>query len=319
MNATPRVTLISSTRDPLETVYAVWQMSKDEKPLLTTDEIKATVPKEELEKLFRAIIRQRIPIGEHIDFIFAIENVSVSWREQAVRHRIGCNPSVERVGVDMVMQAIPNLAESSFWSQSMRLQDMGSFASNDKYRMPSSIEKSAHATEVYRAAMLDIENAYNILTSLGVPREDARELIPLGAQHRISWRLNIGALQHIVGERGCFILQLGIWGSVIEGMINELATKINPIFRELVTPPCIKSDKFAGCVYMEECRRRLDGEDLMPPCPLHYAKHVLPESKRDIMPLLLGDLDIPMKNEMIERASAYAKFWNRDPYSGGKL
>jgi len=298
----PHVTLLTWTQHPLETVYSVWAASKNEEALMPPAAVKNFVSPEEVEELFRAVIAQRIPIGEHIDFVFMLENVSVSWREQAVRHRIGVTTSPERLGVDI----IPDLAESSFWSQSMRIQNMGQFAKNKAYRLPQTIADHPNAglEREYHNMMRSIETVYNLLVDKGIPMEDARELIPLGAQHRISWKLNIGALQHIIGKRGCWILQLGIWGPVITGMVNELATKVHPIFRELVTPPCFGKDDYTGCIYMEECRRRLTGDDALPPCPLH-ANHEL------------GNLSVvPMFEEMTERAEQYREFWGRDPYTG---
>lgn len=328
MNPKPRVTLLSWTMYPLETVYSVWEASKGEDKLRTPEEIRKTVSPEEIEELFRAVIAQRIPVGEHVDLVFMLENVSVSWREQAVRHRIGTNPSPERLGSDIVMlDKMPDLADSSWWSQSMRIQNMGKFADNGAYRLPETlagkrtsgtgpgyIDEDAEA--VFHRVMNHIQDAYNALVAAGVPMEDARELIPLGAQHRISWRLNIGSLQHIVGKRGCWILQLGIWGPIITGMIEECALKIHPIFRELVTPPCLHGDDFKGCIYMEECRRRITGDDALPPCPLHLNYHHIHEDQRGMLPLALQDVDVPMKDEMMLRAESYRHFWGRNPYTG---
>lgn len=330
LNPQPKVTLVTGTSDPLETVYSVWMASKSEAPLMSVADVKRDVPVFEVEKLFRAVIAQRIPIGEHIDFVFMIENVSVSWREQAVRHRIGTLPSPERVGADIVMMdRIPDLPDSSFWSQSMRIQDMGAFAENGAYRLPETVvEAGAEAVREYRKTMVQIAKTYRYLVDAGVPMEDARELIPLGTHHRISWRLNIGSLQHIVGKRGCWILQLGIWGPVITGMIEELATKVHPIFRELVSPPCLKGDDFTGCIYHEENRRRYTGDDKHPPCPLHVTHHHLPEAlgvnlarsgsgATPTGPILPKPSDgIPRYGEMLERAEDYRSFWGRDPYTG---
>ncbi len=330
MNPEPKVTLLSHTKDPLETVYAVWQASKGESPLMSTEDVKHDVPRGEVEELFRAVIAQRIPIGEHVDFVFVIENVSVSWREQAVRHRIGTGMSPERVGVDIVMDRIPDLADSSWWSQSMRIQDMSLFAERGAFRLPATVVAAgAEAVRDYRRTMVQIARTYSRLIDMGVPMEDARELIPLGAHHRISWRLNIGSLQHIVGKRGCWILQLGIWGPVIAGMIEELAAKVHPIFRELVTPPCLKGDSFTGCVYMEENRRRYTQDDRHAPCPLHVSHHHLPDKRSvaehghksfDSSPVAPRPSDnIPMYKEMLERAEDYRAFWGRDPYTGKRL
>jgi hypothetical protein len=244
-----------------------------------------------------------------------LENVSVSWREQAVRHRIGVTPSPERLGCDIVVDKIPDLSDSSWWSQSMRIQDMGKFATKGQYRLPPTVVE-AGKEDCFHSVMRVIESAYNELVEAGVPMEDARELIPLGAQHRISWRLNIGSLAHIVGKRGCWILQLGIWGPIIEGMITEAAEKIHPIFTELVTPPCLKGNKFGGCIYMEECRRRITGDDKLPPCPLHLNYHHIDSNMRGMLPLQLPHVDVPMKEEMLKRAEQYRRFWGRDPFTG---
>lgn len=323
---TPKITLLSHTEYPLETVYSVWEASKSENQLLTPEEVATTVKPAEVRKLFRAVIQQKIPVGEHVDFIFMLENVSVSWREQAVRHRIGTKISPERVGADMVMDVMPDLADSSWWSQSMRIQDMSKFADNLNYRVPQSIldhEKSEALLSGYMATMQSIQEMYRQLLAHDIPMEDARELIPLGAQHRISWKLNIGSLQHIVGKRGCWILQLGIWGPIITGMVKELVEKVDPIFAELVTPPCLKGDGFAGCIYHEENRRRYTGDDAHPPCPLHFKHHHIAESggkSEDIAdahtPEVQENFKVPMAGQMRARAEQYRVFWGRDPFTG---
>lgn len=316
--ATPKVTLLTHTQNPLETVYSVWEASKSEEALITPEEVKKTVDPAKVRELFKAVIAQKIPVGEHVDFVFMLENVSVSWREQAVRHRIGAKVGDDRIGVDI----IPELAESSFWSQSMRIQNMGQFATKHKYRLPGTVKAAGpQAIAAFHETMLAIEDTYNELVELGVPMEDARELIPLGAQHRISWRLNIGALQHIVGKRGCWILQLGIWGPVIMGMIEELATKVDPIFRDLVKPPCIgDDDEFKACIYMEECRRRIDESDQLPPCPLHFFKHEIGIDPIDESAAIdkANEANLYMRVDMFARAQSYLKFWGRNPYTGKK-
>ncbi|MGW8177333.1 MAG: FAD-dependent thymidylate synthase [bacterium] len=319
---TPKVTLLTWTMNPLETVYAVWQASKTEDELMTPHQVKTAVPQNEVEKLFKAVIAQRIPIGEHVDFVFMIENISVSWREHAVRHRIGTTISPERLGTDIVVvDRMPDLPDSSWWSQSMRIQDMSQFAANGQYRMPDMVVKAGpDAVKLYEDTMNTVARAYQKLLAAGVPMEDARELIPIGAQHRISWRLNIGSLQHIIGKRGCWILQLGIWGPVIMGMVNELATKVHPIFRDLVCPPCMHGDTFMDCLYHEENRRRYTQDDCHAPCPLHVTHCELPKRKQKAAPCLPTHEDaIPMWDELRERAIAYKEFWGRDPFLGHKL
>lgn len=340
--STPKVTLLTWTQDPLETIYSVWDQSKTKKPLMTTAEVKEKVPREEVEKLFRAVVAQHIPVGEHINFVFILENISVSWREQAVRHRIGTKASPERIGSDIVMMdALPDLSDSSWWSQSMRIEDMSDFCTRGAFRLPETVEAAGGRVRgIYEAAMINAQAAYKDLVAAGIPMEDAREVIPLGTQHRMSWSLNMSALQHIVGKRGCWILQLGIWGPVIMGMVEELATKVHPIFREVVTPPCIRDDNFTGCVYHEEVRRRYTGDDKLPPCPLHLAHHVfIPDGPvtgaalsanmtKSVLPKPNNRLRVvnaaieaneSMGAAMVERSGDYQAFWGRNPFNGKRL
>jgi hypothetical protein len=318
----PKVTLMTHTALPLETVFAVWEASKSDRPLRTPQQIKDEVPREEIVKLFNAVIAQRIPIGEHIDFVFMFEHISISWREQAVRHRIGTTASPERIGADMVVDVVPNMPDSSFWSQSFRIQDMRDFAKNGDFRMPETVYLAGpEAVDTFMTAMHHVADAYQKLVDMGVPMEDARELMPLGAQHRMSWRLNISSLQHIIGKRTCWILQGGLWGPIIDGMIKTLV-EVDPAFASLSTPPCISQDKYKGCVFQEESRRRYTQDDRLPPCPLHFAQEVVatPEDRAKArLPVIQEKYAVPRASEMRERAKDYQALWQRDPYTGEPL
>jgi len=254
MNAKkPKVTLLSWTGLPLETVYAVWEASKDDAPLRTPEQIRAEVPHHEVASLFKRVIDQGIPIGEHLNFVFMMEHISVSWREHAVRHRIGVCPSPERLGADiqMLIDSVPDRSSSSYWSQSARILDMGHFADNGDYRVPQSLLEHADAArlvEKWREHMLATQSIYREFTEAGVPMEDAREAMPIAMQHRMSWSLNLQAMRHILRERGCWILQLGIWGPIIEGMIKELVEKVDPVFADLVSPPCLTGHESPGAM-----------------------------------------------------------------------
>jgi hypothetical protein len=217
-------------------------------------------------ELFVKILDAGIPVAENIDFVFMLENVSVSFREQMVRHRIGTHVG-ERFGCDMV----PDLADSSWWSQSMRILDMGTFATDNRYRLPEGMTPVMKLCYVQH--MNATEQLYRDMVSAGVPMEEARECIPLGATHRITWKVNLAALKHIIGKRGCWILQSGLWAPIIRGMVNELADKIDPLFRNLITPPCMKGDAFNGCLFGLDNDRRIAGDDDLPPCPLYLTYH----------------------------------------------
>lgn len=264
-----RATLISYTRDPLETMWTIWEQSKTDDHLPEIIEGAYNLREANVAELFRAAMDQEIPVAEVITFNFVCENVPISWREQAVRHRIGV-----AYGDNFSVDVIPEMTGSSFWSQSHRLKDMSRFVERGEYFVPESILADADALGVYGYAMDRIQDAYAALIRLGIPAEDARNVIPLGTTHRIAMTINLRALKGIIGKRSCWILQAGIWEPMIRTMVEELCERIDPVFRALVHPPCVSGGKFTECKFKHENERRVDGRDAMPPCPLFLTSEI---------------------------------------------
>lgn len=257
-----KVTLVSHTQDPLETLYKIWMENRDPDIHITIEEIKNMDPKE-VQRIFEVLMKSDISVIQNIHFTFKIENMSIALREQLVRHRIGVKLD-GRVGVDYV----PDLVNDGIWIQSMRVLDMGTFYSNGLYELPEEIKKDADALAAYQHCLDTCQATYRCLTDLGIPRETARLVVPLATQHDMFWTLNLGALCHILRKRGCWIPQLGLWKPIIVGIVDELANKIHPSFRKLTCPPCVTNGKFTGCHFPEDIARRLDHSDPLPPCPL---------------------------------------------------
>ncbi len=315
-----KATLLSKTENPMKTVLDIWDASKETVPL---DEIlwrrvnnrTGVIQYSDADRaLFLRIVDQGIPVGQNIVFNFMLEDVPISWREQAVRHRIGVHFG-DNYGVDIV----PEMADSAFWSQSMRIQNMGAFADDGKFYIPNFkkerfksqkgvtlddvqltwAETDEATSIIYRSAMWNAQQSYKDLLDLGWEMEDARNVIPLGATHRISMTVNLNALKHIIGERGCWILQGGTWGPIIKSMVDELVIKVDPVFRRLVRPPCVNAEnEFTDCVYVEENRRRASGEDSLPICPLFASSKGCEMSEKEAV-------------VVEERISLYADLWNQ--------
>lgn len=300
---------------PLQVIAVIWKQSKTTQTLDDIIQEVSEMSDKELADLMEAVL-SGVPVVEAVSFNFIIENASISWREQMVRHRVGTKPD-SRVGVDwMAVEDVGDVADMSAWSQSMRLLDMSRFATERRYRTPDAIiHEGDAACEEWHNDMVAIEDMYAKWAKRGVPLEDARELIPLGATSRLSWTVNLRTLQHIVGKRGCTILQLGLWGPMINGMINEMATKIHPVFRTLVTPPCMKGEKYVGCIFPEDNARRLDGRDWnLPTCPLFIGRDETECGKEARKQYQQGT--IRLLDEVNAEAQRRAVFWNRDPWTG---
>lgn len=332
-----KVTLLTNTQDMVQTLWTIWQLSRTNDSLkdIALHYFSAAHPTDS-KAFFERIINEDIPLAEMIDFIFVLEDIPISLREQLVRHRIGV-----KVGGQYYVDTIPDLSDSSFWSQSMRVMDMSSFeffvpdsiANSIPYIVESGKRNQKIPEAVYGDAMDNAARAYSALVEAGIPREDARNVIPLGATHRIVWKLNLSAIKHIVSKRSCWILQLGLWKPVIQGIISELC-KLNSGFRQLATPPCMKGNKFRECLFTENNFARLEGDvDMLPPCPLYLNYHrgaslacvnkVFPKSKTcwfwrsDILAWECCDESrMPLTKQM---RAEYAKFWNRNVDTGEML
>jgi len=303
------------------------------------------------------LLSESVPVTENIQFVFYIENMSVALREQLVRHRIGTQVG-ERLGSDI----IPDLPSSTWWSQTTRVLPLDNFATEGRYLIPESLEgkmttvaelshkgtngyqtiagleAGTEASVLYNALMGQIEFVYNELIKSGVPREDARLVMPMAMSHGITWGINLKALMHICGKRGCWIAQAGLWNDLMVGMIEEISTKISPMFRSIIHPPCLKKGKYVGCPIKMINLERIEGRDGMPPCPL-YINHENDEAyersvsnlnnhwnvswasdSTDIRTWACTAPDADMQLKMLnENCEKYQKLWNLNVQTGERL
>jgi thymidylate synthase ThyX len=363
MTPTPKqlsVKLLTYPQDALETLYYVWKQSRHDDPLLPPHVLSSVLKdpspqninrhllnhgveqpwrdekcqtwannmREEFDSTIELLLREEVPCAENLNFVFAIEAMPIALREQMVRHRVG-HKFGDRIGADIV----PDLTDSTWWSQTMRVLDMGGFFKHGNFYIPDSIAEWASVPgpgtpyDVYMRAMKTIEDAYNQLIAAGIPKEDARMLIPLGSTHRITWGCNLKNLMHVVGKRGCWISQAGLWHELLEGMIGELADKVHPIFRTIVNPPCIKGENtWVGCPIQMVNQERITGEDGFPPCPLylnHYPDDAVQISMGHAMPtwhyvLETGwvSIDQLQAKQMSKSRDRFGKFWQRNVDTG---
>lgn len=322
----PKVTLLSHTKDVLETLWLVWETSRSKESLETIIGQTDFKDKHSFDNFFSRIIQEDIPVAEMVDFVFLLEGVSISLREQLVRHRIGV-----KVGPTIGVDQVPDLGDSSFWSQSMRILDMSQFATKEEYIIPESIGQNSIAKAIYQTQMQDAQATYRSLAGLKIPLEDARQVIPLGTTHQIVWKLNLASLKKIVGKRSCWILQLDLWKPIIIGMIDELCKKISPTFRELVTPPCYERNRWKGCHFCENNRARIEGiKDEIPPCPIFLAKDKnafnwceQPESNKwqlhfnGSSTLTVKTIDETAARRFENMVVEYSKFWGEGYFNFG--
>ncbi len=170
---------------------------------------------------------------EHVSFTFGIDGLSRVASHQLVRHRV-----------------------ASFSQQSQRYVKMS--PDPDNVVVPPSVSKNPEAMRIYAEAVRHSQETYARLTEMGIPKEDARFILPHGHSTRLVMTMNARELHHFFGLRLCRRAQ---WE------IHELARKMlalcreaAPVIFDMAGPSCI----FGKCSEARNCGKPYkDMEDLL--------------------------------------------------------
>lgn len=134
------------------------------------------------DRLFRHIVNSgHTSTMEHINFTFALEGVSRVLLAQLTRHRVGFGFSVQ----------------SQRYVSDASDKKKGGF----NYIMPPKIAELPEAADYFAGLMETLQGAYDKLAELGVPKEDARFVLPNAAATNITMTANLRALLTFYGKR----------------------------------------------------------------------------------------------------------------------
>jgi thymidylate synthase (FAD) len=183
--------------------------------------IKSGSPSEILEKINSETARQKIKLVtgyghasviEHASFTFSIEGVSRAMTHQLVRHRI-----------------------ASYTQQSQRYVTYNTLES---YVTPPSIAGNAEAKAACDKTLKEISETYQHLLKMGIPKEDARFILPNAAKTNIIVTMNARELRHFFNLRCCARAQWEIREAAVE-MFRQ-AKKATPALFENAGPMCVE-------------------------------------------------------------------------------
>lgn len=178
-------------------------------------------PSEILEKMdaetAKKIIKRvtgygHVSVIEHASFTFSIEGVSRAMTHQLVRHRI-----------------------ASYTQQSQRYV---TYDTLENYVKPPSIAKNAEAEKTFDEALETISETYQKLLNYGIPKEDARFILPNAAKTNIIVTMNARELRHFFNLRCCARSQWEIREVAIE-MLKQ-AKKAAPALFQNSGPSCVE-------------------------------------------------------------------------------
>ena len=161
---------------------------------------------------------------EHLPLTFLIEDVSRVTEVQLVRHRI-----------------------ASYSIRSGRYTK----ANNNKpwYQIPKSIKNNDSIIKLFTEINENIYSFYTAMIEQGIPKEDARYILPQGLLTDIVVSMNARAFIEQCEKRLCKKAQWEIREMFTQ--MKECIKDIYPIVYEQLEPPCAKG----GCTEVYSCKR----------------------------------------------------------------
>lgn len=140
---------------------------------------------------------------------------------------------------------------------STRYIDEGDF----DYYTPPSIDRNSGAKMEYELAMTSIKLAYKRLVDLGIPKEDAANILPLGMSTTVSCHFNARTLMTMTEQRLCNRALLE-YREFMRDFLNELSNYSDE-WKELcdLVMKC-KCDKVGWCEEKFSCSKYPKKEDI---------------------------------------------------------
>ena len=164
-------------------------------------------------------------VMEHVCFSFRIEGISRACSHQLVRFRIGV----------------------SFTQRSQRYTN----ESNLQIIVPPSIEKNPSKYETYIEYIKHLQALYCDLLKTGIPKEDARFLLPNAAATSLIMTMNFRELMHACHLRLCAKAQWEIQ-QLFQAVKQEMH-QYSPFLAHYLQPKCV----FQGhCTEVKPCKSK---------------------------------------------------------------
>lgn len=197
-----QVELLDATPNPEELVCraARGDYSSDwVGPDVPFEEVMETVEGDTLQEKKETLMDHLMRSGhwgpfEHPSATFAVKGVSRSCMAQLTRHR---HASFDVMSLRYVkLSGEQDLEDAFVYPETFEAEEVVSREGMEEIDMPAE-ERRELADEVYQTCI----DAYTDLVDAGVPKEDARMLLPLGTRVNMTFSMNARALMHLLDMR----------------------------------------------------------------------------------------------------------------------
>jgi len=222
------ITLVKWTDQPINTVYAAAKLCTNQ-----LDYWENMIESVDVhDKIKRKLIQLVVDSGhhsvlEHINLTFSIAGISRASGRQLLRSRI-----------------------ASFTEKSQRYVNMN----NASFIKPVSIFNNIEADLMFDSVISHIKHTYNRMLEIGVPKEDARSLLPNATATDLVETINFRELMHICNTRLCTTAQAEIRG-VVQLMKEAVKECLGEFWSDMLVPKCVsigRCNEKDGCGYLKQ-------------------------------------------------------------------
>ena len=236
-----RVTDFYIPEETIDRILLVWQISRTEMPIGILRQDLRRMTSSDKEKKASEILSQDLPVREFVPISFIIEDAPRSFVDQLDRHR--------------------NL---SFWEQSLRVRDL---SKGFDYYVPPQLDDKPVLRERYIMFMEKAREVYSELAEF-IPREQARGVIPLHINVRLSAMGNLRSVLHVVSSRTCFYSQGDYWRPVVNELVDGIYRMFPSLRGKIISLPCTGKNI---CPFEKDVMDRIDDKS-NPVCPILISR-----------------------------------------------
>lgn len=140
---------------------------------------------------------------------------------------------------------------ASFLQESTRYVDCNNFS----FYIPESIKNNSEANAIYEACMMFVRDSYRDLCNIGISKENAANLLPLGMHTKIVDRRNLRSLIEMSHQRLCnrALLEYRSLMNEIKDALRDYSDEWAYVVDKYLVPKCIY---FGKCTERHSCKDR---------------------------------------------------------------
>lgn len=203
------VRIISHTPDPQRIVAAAARLCYSP---ISAAQLNETMNEDTVARICKKMITSgHTSTLEHAVFTFAVDGVSRVLTHQLIRHRL-----------------------ASYEQQSQRYT-----TASDQYIIPNTIIQNPEWNTAYNKLLKEANDLYIKMVNSGIPKEDARYVLPQSMCSRIIITMNARELMHFFALRCCTRAQWEI-RQLAEEMLKQIK-EIAPVLFNNVGPSCVQN------------------------------------------------------------------------------